>query len=393
MKYHALWLTLLPTLAWAFDSGSNGSYGAINVPADQTVVLQVPEDGVFHATTVTVNGILRFACNSRNTPVTILATGNVNVAYISGSSFAAEILVDGGSGSATNGGAAGCGGFPGGAPQLSGQTLGGAGRGPGGGAACVPTAPATSCTAQNGQFASGTRAYGSTVLMPLVGGSGGGAAVSGSTNFGGGGGGGGAILIASNTAISLPNSNLSRITARGGFGASGAGASGSGGAIRLIAPRVTGNGYLCVAGGDTSSCSNGTATAGGRVRIDTGDRAGVQVQIFGLGAASSIGSLMQVSLPNNPKLEITNVAGTAIPANSGAALVSLPGSAPTTQPISLRATGFTATVPVRLVLTPFNGAQVIVDGEIVPNAQGIGTLTLNAAVPGNSTVAVDAWVR
>jgi hypothetical protein len=42
----------LPTLAQPFNSGSDGSYGPLNVTSNTT--LQLPPDGIFKCTTITV---------------------------------------------------------------------------------------------------------------------------------------------------------------------------------------------------------------------------------------------------------------------------------------------------------------------------------------------------
>src|SRR3989454_6735914 len=118
-----------------FNSGSTGAHGALNPSANLTRTL--PATGVFNFTTVNIPGgvILRFTRNAANTPVTILAQGDVIIAGtmdVSGSA--------GGAGSLTgtllgpNGGAGGPGGFDGGT-RANGviSTTGGAGLGPGGG--------------------------------------------------------------------------------------------------------------------------------------------------------------------------------------------------------------------------------------------------------------------
>ena len=65
--------------AQPFTSGSNGSYGPITVAADTT--LEVPADGIFHCTTITINvgRTLTFRRNAANTPVYLLAQGNVSI--------------------------------------------------------------------------------------------------------------------------------------------------------------------------------------------------------------------------------------------------------------------------------------------------------------------------
>src|SRR5438445_588479 len=118
-----------------FNSGSTGADGALNPSAHLTLTL--PASGVFNFTTVNIPGgvILRFTRNATNTPVTILAQGDVIIAGtmdVSGSA--------GGAGSLTgtllgpNGGAGGPGGFDGGTGANGViSTTGGAGLGPGGG--------------------------------------------------------------------------------------------------------------------------------------------------------------------------------------------------------------------------------------------------------------------
>src|SRR3989475_12435433 len=118
-----------------FNSGSTGAHGALNPSAHLTLTL--PASGVFNFTTVNIPGgvILRFTRNATNTPVRILAQGDVIIAGtmdVSGSA--------GGAGSLTgtllgpNGGAGGPGGFDGGTGANGViSTTGGAGLGPGGG--------------------------------------------------------------------------------------------------------------------------------------------------------------------------------------------------------------------------------------------------------------------
>lgn len=78
-----IWLGVFSLTGYAqgnFVSGSTGADGAFNPTRSQT--LQLPESGVFNFTTVNIptNVTIRFGRNARNTPVTILATGNVTIA-------------------------------------------------------------------------------------------------------------------------------------------------------------------------------------------------------------------------------------------------------------------------------------------------------------------------
>src|SRR5207248_2812146 len=95
--------------------------------------------------------------------------------------------------------------------------------------------------------------YGNAFLLPLIGGSGGGGVISGINSIYsgfGGGAGGGAIMIASSVLIRVNGF----ITANGGT------PGGSGGAIRLVAPTITGFGTLQASGGQSG--------ASGRIRIE-----------------------------------------------------------------------------------------------------------------------------
>jgi len=359
-------------LGQSFNAGSDGSFGPISVAASQTLTIPLPPDGIIHATTVTLatNSTLRFTKNSKNTPVYLLATGNVQLSGI--------IDVGGGSTAQLISGAGGPGGFDGGEPGIAGAP-GGDGIGPGGGQAGTPA----------GGGAYGTRAlcancgevYGSQLMFPMLGGSGGGA-------LSGGGGGGGAILVASNTRISCTVGNC--VYAIGGSsanfgGGGGIGGGGSGGAIRLLAPRIDGTGSLSVGGGSASG-------GNGRIRIDLIDRSGFQLSL-GSGPVT-VGSFMQ-TFPGTaaPRLDFTSVAGTAIPDGSNSVLVTLPFNAPSAQTITLRARDFTGTVPVRVVLTPVSGPRIVVDDTIDMAGQATVTKVINVSVPQNVSIRVNAWSR
>lgn len=190
-----VWIS--PVSGQTFSSGSTGVLGAFNPSTDTTVTL--PPDGVLHYTTVTIpNGVfVTFAPNAANTPVTLLATGDVTIAGV--------LDVRGrnpGQGGLpfTTPTPPGPGGFPGGVAGIGGS-------GPGGG----PTGPSQ---------ADRNATYGFPAsfvsLIPLVGGSGGAGPNGNPATLAGGGGGGGAIVIASSTRITLSGTGL--ILADGGAG-------------------------------------------------------------------------------------------------------------------------------------------------------------------------------
>lgn len=364
----SLLATRLPLAAQTFDAPNDGSYGAMNIAANTT--LDLPPDGIFRCTTITVgpNATLSFNRNALNTPVYLLATGDV---HIQGS-----ISVTGGNNEGAIAGRGGPGGFDGGFGgfgQVAPANQGGDGHGPGYGRDI--TSPQN---LRGGVYAEATggntNVYGNSLIMPLIGGSGG-SGYDGNPG-GGGGGGGGAILIASTTKITLNGT----VGARGGYGPGGGG---SGGAVRLIAPVVTGNGAVDV---------RASGFAGdGRIRIDCTDRLAYRnLSLYGV---SSRGNRMQVYPATTPKLRFVEAAGQVIAEDVGAAVtVTLPAGSPAEQAIKLRALGFTGQVPVRVAVVPEHSAStaydITLDASATP-AEAILNVTL---IPGEPT-RIEAWTK
>lgn len=156
-------------------------------------------------------------------------------------------------------------GGPGGFKGGRGITPRSAGFGPGGGSLSTATNTAFSAAAGGGSYGTvgGGRSgipgpvYGTSDIVPLIGGSGGGS-MPGSSRSGAGG--GGAILIVSEGVITINGS----IVANGG-NAPAANAGGSGGAIRVVCDELLGNGSLSAFGGS----SGGSGAEGGFGRIRT----------------------------------------------------------------------------------------------------------------------------
>ena len=111
--------------AQSFDSGSDGTYGAINCTSG-TCTLDMPPDGIFRCTTITVSGTatLKFNKNALNTPVYLLATGDINII--------GSINVAGGNANSfpRAGGVGGPGGFDGGNPGMGSSVPPSDGQGP-----------------------------------------------------------------------------------------------------------------------------------------------------------------------------------------------------------------------------------------------------------------------
>jgi hypothetical protein len=352
-----------------FVSGSTGADGAFN-PASNTE-LQMPSSGVFNFTTVNIpyNVTVTFKKNAANTPVYILATGNVTITGTI--SVNGKNCID-----TAAGGKGGPGGFDGGngGYVATASLPGGKGSGPGGGGGGSSTcayggggsygSAGTTYTGTNCGAAGSV--YGNPELQPLTGGSGGGGAYASN----GGGGGGGAILIASSGTINIVDM-YGFITANGGNGSS-KGAGGSGGAIRLIANTITGNGSIESKGG---TGGGGTAGGGGRIRLEayTVNRTVGPVFVYYPPAS--------VFLANTPTLKITSIGGVNAPASPSGSFstpdIILPSTTTNPVTVTLNASyipvGTTVTVSV---LPQFGNA-----GNVAATLSGtLETSTASAAV-------------
>ena len=247
--------------------------GAFAPTINTTIAL--PPDGVLNYTTVNIqSGItVTFTPNAANTPVTMLATGDITIAgtvHVNGvSGFGLVCSVS--APTINPGGRGGPGGFAGGQSGMKGlsNNPGSAGYGSGGGNPGVNTS-----TVQGGTYGAPASFVS---LIPLFGGSGGGG-TNGSngdssicfpvTPFVGssGSGGGGAILMASTTKITVAG----LIAANGGAfnnQCPAVSAYGSGGAIRLVAPEISVPGAIQALGIATGACPSGSGP--GRIRIET----------------------------------------------------------------------------------------------------------------------------
>ena len=269
--------------AQTFDSGSDGTNGALNLTladADpdgiiifdpQAMGLVSDANNAYHFTTINVeSGVtvkLRADVFGFGIPVIWLATGDV---IIDGTlDLNGENGHDYNTTEITRAAVAGAGGFNGGIGRRE-STPPAVGQGPGRGDVArnvsIYHAGGGAGHFNDGTDGSGTdsggKSYGNNFLIPLLGGSGG--AGGGdpddtenatSSEFGAGGGaGGGAILIASSTQIQVNGS----ISCNGGNGGDSVGSSirtgggGSGGSIRLVANTLAGSGSLFAKGGGVS---------------------------------------------------------------------------------------------------------------------------------------------
>ncbi len=333
-----------------FTSGSTGTLGAFS-PTVNTVV-PLPPDGVLNYTTINIpSGVtVTFTPNTTNTPVYMLASGNVTIAGTISVAGAAPVT------SSYLPGIGGPGGFNGGyANSVVLGTTAGNGMGPGGGTntnvhANYATTGSTTLPAP----------YGNVNIVPFIGGSGG----AGYGSFYGSGG-GGAILIASSTQITFSGT----ISANGGSYYAGGG---SGGAIKLMANTITGEGTLNAIGG--SSAGNG------RIRLEayTINRLAGSNPIYTMGQPGSALSSTQ------PALTITSIGGVTTPtAPSGSyAVPDMVLAYDTPNPVAINLSA--ANVPVGTTITvkvvPQNGAVTSVSTTLSGSLTS-STGSVSLAVP------------
>src|SRR5262249_26596668 len=160
-----------------FSSGSDGSLGALNVTDDTTIDLsKTAPDGRLNYTTVNIAAgkTLRFLKNALNTPVFLLASGDVTIAGTIDVSGAQGPNPQ--TGGAPTGGLAGPGGFDGGKPGFSSEIGPGSGYGPGGAHSGLSDGSANGAGAgsfgsvaswSQGQNSHGKVIYGSPLLIPM----------------------------------------------------------------------------------------------------------------------------------------------------------------------------------------------------------------------------------
>lgn len=364
-----------PVAVAGFDSGSTGAFGTINITADTTLTL--PPDGVFNCTTITVApGVtLRFNPNALNTPVYLLAIGDV---IINGAIDVSGLPANG---PVPGPGRGGPGGFAGGhgGSVFAGQNTAGDGTGPGRGRRALGGGD----PAASGHFGN---VYGNLLCVPLIGGSGG-AGEDGAPGYSGGGG-GGAVLIASNTKIVITGTVI----------AAGAGpitcttGGGSGGAIRLVSPLVVGAGSLNTSAGYSFGGGCGQGGGVGRVRIDCSDNQSYRTLTL-IGVASR-GMQMFVFPAVVPQLDIVTVAGQAIPQGTNSpVLFELPIGASTNQTVTVQARNFTNDVPIRVVVTPENGASASFDVTLLQSSGTPPNVIVPVVIPAGSVSQINVWTR
>jgi hypothetical protein len=375
-----------------FSSGSTGADGAFAPAGNQTII--VPPSGVFNYTTITIPNtvIITYLANAANTPLTILASGDVQIS--------GTIHLDGQNGNTSGfGGIGGPGGGRGGNAGVN-FTPGTSGDGPGGGKGGLVTAgPPQSCSNGGGggggfqvpgAGALGGVAYGTRNLIPLIGGSGGGGGCGANLTVGtGAGGGGGALLLASSTSITFGSG--AHFTANGGIGGGkttqdGGGGGGSGGAIRFVSNAISGSVSLEVNGGNgggvTTAAQSGTNGGFGFLRAEAFNLTGFSPSTI----APMFSGLPSSAVPTNlPTLQIVSVAGVAAPATplgsfQGSPDIILPAAQANPVSVVVNATNVPSGTTVNVTATSATGSATTAAATLA-GTTGASSGTANVSLP------------
>ncbi len=260
------------------------------------------------------------------------------------------------------------------------------GAAPGGGPVFNPPAfgPGGGCSCSHGTYSplgggNPALAYGNDGIIPLIGGSGGGSCGSNTSS----GAGGGAILVASNTTIFV-NGNIFAYGDSGGTG-------GSGGAIRLVADYVAGNGSL-----NASRNGNGSL---GRIRVEA-----MEVDLAFPGIPEFVEDLPTFIFPpsNAPKLRATMLGGQPVPDDPASKIgdpdevdVHLATSGPVTRNIEAENVPPGTVVSVRKIRTGGTGANdgvnncpTVVQSTLVDAGGGLLTATANLTFAAGYSVVI-----
>ena len=389
----------------AFSSGSSGTDGALDFswaasgstiifdpadyqtfdPVNATRQLDVDNDNVFHFTSINIpaNVTVQLKASKLNwRPVYWLATGDITIN--------GTLNLNGAVGHGTGSGLEdrypaepGPGGFSGGL-GASAVNPAQAGYGPGAGTAVGTNGGGGSHAVLGSGNTLGT--YGSPYLIPIIGGSGG-AGYGGPneqvTSRPGGGAGGGAIVLASSTQIVVNGS----IKARGGNGVylsfNNISGGGSGGAIRILSPTISGAGSIDVSGGAYGD-------AGGRVRIESN-----VYQFTGSFLPANSANHIRISglidttpfLPSDPlvpawpSIRVASINGVALPDEPSGTFSAIDASIDTSTAVEVLFESFNIPTDANLTLT------IVSPFDEVPN----GILTVTPTYNGVNGNGRDEW--
>lgn len=387
----ALVLGVLTATAGAqvFDSTSDGSDGALDFscPSPPCEILFDPaalgldldDDNVFHFTTINVPAgvtVRMRALELNYAPVYWLATGAVAIEGtidLSGEPGHASGVV----GTLRSPSMPGPGGFPGGLSWIDNDSPNTAGFGPGAGP--IPDFARGGNGAGYGSDGKGTglsppslgNSYGNAFILPLVGGSGG-SSQDAATGALRGGGGAGALLIASSESITVNGV----IAARGGSATGDNGGGGSGGAIRMLAPVITGFGFLDTSGGTTGRSRNAGGGGRGRVRLEA-----FQFDFTGPISAGSIRREtlhpFTIFLPMDvPSVRVIDIDGDPVPGLPSDSFLSPDITiSQNTVILTIEANNIPLGTMIKLIVLPEIGPDQVVETTPLAGTQALSTAT------------------
>jgi len=401
MKIQTVFLLILLVVSFPcitsaqVNSGSNGSDGAFNPTQNVTIDMNLRPDGIYHYTSVNIpSGVtVTFTPNANNTPVVWLVQGDcvisgiIDISANLDSANPRNIVQIGGPGGfmGGNGGSAatiGHGPGGGGIGSSNGRTFGGN--------ASFATVGQTYTNQVNGiegsQGASGS-IYGTSFIVPLIGGSGGGG---NGLNYGGGG--GGAMMIAVSGKLTLNN------TIRANGSASwaaiigeplpiGGGGAGSGGAVRLVASRIEGSGSVSAVGGSLIGAYFNlytvTSAGSGRIRLDTIDNA-----FNGSVSGSFTQGFQPIILPaagQGSQLAIQSIGGIAVGSNPNGVLANPDLVIPPQQQNPMNVVVGCSNLPLNTLITvvvrPANGEEIVATGRNTNGSVASSTVSIPVTMP------------
>lgn len=436
-----LLLSAAPAVAQPFDNGSSGTNGTFPpgpVPAGTQYIVwnlgsgglvrycsaydvtsrpetcttelgtgqipNVPEggitNGVYQFDHVNVDGVtspgsyvyIYVTPDAHNAPLTILSKNEIHLRYT-------QLYADGLVGTSTAsglqpsvslpGGRPGPGGFAGGASGFAGSvgTAGNPGFGPQGGAAGVPNPVYYYDVAGHNAGAPQL----STTLTQLAGGSGGGGAASlttcgiGHNNGAAGGGGGGALLVSANTTINFEYAYL-YVTGGNGGTSNGncyynAGGAGAGGALKLVAPTLTGIGGAYLNGGYNYIVG---AAPGGVIRVE-GNATTLSLYIYGQTSGTVAATAGPITPAATPALRIAAVGGIAVPpaptGNTATPDVNFPTPPAGAVSVVLSAANIPLGSTIKVRVTPQVGTFTEVDSDPLNGSVESSTATASVTIP------------
>ena len=103
---------------------------------------------------------------------------------------------------------------------------------------------------------------------------------------------------------------------------------------------------------------------------------------------------MMIVFPTpNPRLDVIEAAGTAVPVGSGPVFVQLPFGSSPNRIIKVQARDFNDVVPITVQLTPDNGSPVTYQAQIDNRAANPAQADVSVTLPLNVQTAVHVWTR